>query len=159
MNGLEWRGGQKKEPESSTARQTLKYLMNHARSKRSINIYTSQEMTYMNRLFKKKWLVVCIALFCSVLWGSAFPVLKLSYEEIQMAPDDTIAKLVFAGMRFLLAGLIILIGLFIFNRRHLFVTKRQFLFLIILGIIQTGLQYYFFYNGLAKVSGMQGAIL
>ncbi|PAV31223.1 EamA family transporter [Virgibacillus profundi] len=113
----------------------------------------------MDILFKKKWLVVLIAVFCSILWGSAFPVLKVSYEEIQMAADDTIAKLVFAGMRFLLAGLIILVGLFFFNRRHLFVTKRQFLFLIILGIIQTGLQYYFFYNGLAKVSGMQGAIL
>lgn len=113
----------------------------------------------MDILFKKKWLVVCIAVFCSILWGSAFPVLKVSYEEFQMAPDDTIAKIVLAGLRFLLAGLIILIGLFFTSRRHLKLTKRRFLFLVILGIIQTGLQYYFFYNGLAKVSGMQGAIL
>lgn len=113
----------------------------------------------MDQIFKKKWVVVCTAIFCSILWGSAFPVLKVSYDELQMATDDTIAKIVFAGMRFLMAGLILLVGLLIFSRKRLIVTKKQFLFLIIFGIIQTALQYYFFYNGLARVSGMQGAIL
>lgn len=113
----------------------------------------------MESIFEKKWIVVLTAIFCSVLWGSAFPVLKVSYEELQMAPDDTIAKIVFAGMRFLLAGVIILIGMFISDRSKLLVTKRQAVFLFLFGILQTGLQYFFFYNGLAKVSGMQGAIL
>lgn len=110
-------------------------------------------------MLKRKWVVVCIAIFCSILWGSAFPVLKVSYEELQMAKDDTIAKIVFAGMRFLLAGLILLVGLIFSNPKKLFVTKRQILFLVIFGILQTSLQYFFFYNGLAEVSGMQGAIL
>ncbi|WP_249869240.1 DMT family transporter [Oceanobacillus saliphilus] len=113
----------------------------------------------MNNLFQNKWSVIAIAIFCSILWGSAFPVLKISYEELQMAPDDTIAKVVFAGWRFLLAGLIVLVGLLLTSPRHLLVTRRQIKVLIILGIFQTSLQYFFFYNGLAKVSGMQGAIL
>ncbi|WP_087974100.1 DMT family transporter [Oceanobacillus rekensis] len=113
----------------------------------------------MNNVFQNKWSVIGIAIFCSVLWGSAFPVLKISYEELQMAPDDTIAKVVFAGLRFLLAGLIVLVGLLLTSPRHLLVTRRQILVLIILGIFQTSLQYFFFYNGLAKVSGMQGSIL
>ncbi|MCG1028107.1 DMT family transporter [Virgibacillus halodenitrificans] len=113
----------------------------------------------MDGILKKKWVVVSIAIFCAILWGSAFPVLKVSYEELQMAPDDTIAKIVFAGWRFLMAGLILLIGMLFVNWRRLLVTKRQFMFLILFGIIQTALQYYFFYNGLGRVSGMQGAIL
>ncbi|MFU0789282.1 DMT family transporter [Cerasibacillus sp. JNUCC 74] len=113
----------------------------------------------MNQVLKNKWVVVGIAVFCSILWGSAFPVLKVSYEELQMAADDTIAKIVLAGMRFLLAGIMILVGLLIVNRKYLMVTKRQLFFLTIFGFIQTGLQYFFFYNGLANVSGMQGAIL
>ncbi|GGH68126.1 membrane protein [Compostibacillus humi] len=113
----------------------------------------------MNKLFQHKWSVIIIAVFCSILWGSAFPVLKVSYEELQMAPEDTMAKVVFAGMRFLLAGLIVLAGLLLTNRKHLFLTRRQFLVLLLLGVIQTALQYFFFYNGLAKVTGMQGAIL
>ncbi|GAB3044520.1 DMT family transporter [Virgibacillus ainsalahensis] len=113
----------------------------------------------MDHILKKKWVVASIAIFCSILWGSAFPVLKISYEELQMAPDDTIAKVVFAGWRFLLAGVILLVGLFFVNKKQLMVTPRQLMFLMLFGLIQTALQYYFFYNGLAKVSGMQGAIL
>src|SRR5699024_10381078 len=113
----------------------------------------------MKGLFQNKWSVIGIAVFCSILWGSAFPVLKVSYEELQMAPDDTIAKIVFAGGRFLLAGLIVLSILLLMHARSILVTRRQFMVLIILGVVQTTLQYYFFYNGLAKVTGTQGSIL
>ncbi|AXI10476.1 EamA/RhaT family transporter [Oceanobacillus zhaokaii] len=113
----------------------------------------------MKSIYEKKWAVILIAIFCSILWGSAFPVLKISYEELQMAADDTIAKMVLAGMRFLLAGLMILVGLIITNPKRLLVTRRQIPVLILLGIFQTTVQYYFFYNGLANVTGMQGAIL
>ena len=113
----------------------------------------------MNILFQKKWSVVLIAVFCSLLWGSAFPVLKVSYVEFQIAAEDVSAKIVFAGMRFLLAGILVLAFLFISNRKYLLVTKKQFIVLMILGLIQTALQYFFFYNGLANVTGMQGAIL
>ncbi|WP_210766927.1 DMT family transporter [Cerasibacillus terrae] len=113
----------------------------------------------MKKILTTKWIVISIAVFCSILWGSAFPVLKISYTEMQMAADDTIAKIVLAGMRFLLAGLMLLVGLIIFQRKALSVTKRQVRFLVLFGVIQTALQYYFFYNGLANTSGMQGAIL
>lgn len=113
----------------------------------------------MKRIFQNKWSVIGIAILCSILWGSAFPVLKIGYEELQMAPDDPIAKIVFAGMRFLLAGLMIIIPMLLINRKALFVGRKQISVLIWLGIIQTALQYYFFYNGLGNVSGMQGAIL
>ncbi|MFC2947756.1 DMT family transporter [Virgibacillus sediminis] len=113
----------------------------------------------MKSIFENKWAVIGIAVFCSILWGSAFPVLKISYEEMQMAPDDPVAKIVFAGIRFLLAGLILLAGLLVTSRRHLLVTRKQVPVLVLFGIMQTSIQYYFFYNGLAQVSGMQGAIL
>ena len=113
----------------------------------------------MKGIFEKKSSVIAIAVFCSVLWGSAFPVLKVSYEELQMAPDDIIAKIVFAGLRFLLAGVIVLVFLLFIRPKNILVTRRQFIVLIILAVVQTSLQYFFFYNGLAKVSGMQGAIL
>ncbi|QHS23159.1 DMT family transporter [Virgibacillus sp. MSP4-1] len=113
----------------------------------------------MKGILQNKWSVIAIAVFCSILWGSAFPVLKISYVEMQMAADDIIAKIVFAGMRFLLAGLIVLLFLVVMNPSSILVSRKQFTVLIILGIVQTALQYFFFYNGLAKVSGMQGAIL
>ncbi|WP_246366939.1 DMT family transporter [Paraliobacillus salinarum] len=113
----------------------------------------------MNKLLMKPHIAIAIAIFCSVLWGSAFPVLKISYSELQMAPDDVIAKMVFAGIRFLLAGIMVLVWLAFMDAKRIKVTKRQLLVLVLLGVIQTALQYYFFYNGLAVVSGMKGSIL
>jgi drug/metabolite transporter (DMT)-like permease len=107
----------------------------------------------------KPSIAISVAIFCSVLWGSAFPVLKVSYDELQMSADDVVAKMVFAGLRFLLAGLLVLIFLFFMNRSAIKITKKQFGILLVLGVIQTAFQYYFFYNSLARVTGMQGAIL
>lgn len=113
----------------------------------------------MKKYLTNKWVVISVAIFCAILWGSAFPVLKIGYAEMQMQSDDTSAKVVFAGLRFLLAGLILLIFLAITNRKALKVTKRQLPVLLLFGFVQTALQYYFFYNGLARTSGMQAAIL
>jgi drug/metabolite transporter (DMT)-like permease len=110
-------------------------------------------------LFQNKWGVLGIAIICTFLWGSAFPVLKISNIEFQIAPSDPVAQIVFAGVRFLLAGVILLTFLFITNRKQLLVKRSHLFILIFLGIMQTAVQYFFFYNGLSKVSGMQGAIL
>ena len=118
-----------------------------------------EEMKKLQRMFQKKWSVIGIAIFCSVLWGSAFPVLKISNQELQLPANEPIAQIVFAGIRFLLAGIMILSLVFITNRKLLFVKRKQFFILMLLGFIQTAVQYFFFYNGLEKVSGMQGAIL
>ncbi|MGM8213179.1 DMT family transporter [Virgibacillus sp. W0430] len=113
----------------------------------------------MNRFLTNKWIVAIIAVFCSILWGSAFPVLKISYTELQMPPDDSMAKIAFAGMRFFLAGILLIFGMLLLNRKALFVTRRQVPVLIIFGVVQTVLQYFFLYNGLSKTSGMQASIL
>ena len=63
----------------------------------------------IKKFFTKKHYVSLIAIFCSLLWGSAFPVLKVSYEEIGLKADDLYAKVVFAGMRFCLASVLLFI--------------------------------------------------
>ncbi|WP_147534704.1 DMT family transporter [Bacillus marasmi] len=113
----------------------------------------------MTNIFQNKWAVIVLAIICCLLWGSAFPVLKISYGELQMTSGDVSAQIVFAGMRFLLAGLILIVFLFITNRKVLLVKRSSIMILLLFGVIQTAVQYFFFYNGLSKVSGMQGAIL
>jgi len=109
-------------------------------------------------LTNKYWVVV-IALFCAVLWGSAFPVLKVSYVELGIAPDNRSAIIVLAGIRFFLAALIIF-GLLVVGIRQSPKVKWKMLpQLFLLGLLQISLQYFFFYNGLAHTTGMKGAIL
>ncbi len=113
----------------------------------------------MDSIFKNKKYVPLLALVACILWGSAFPVLKISYQELNMAPMDYNSKIVFAGMRFFLASMFLfLMTIFIF-KKSIKITLKDFGYLFLLGLLQTSLQYFFFYNGLANTSGMKGAIL
>jgi len=109
-------------------------------------------------LTNKYWVIV-IALFCAVLWGSAFPVLKVSYAELGMAPDDRYAIIVLAGIRFFIASLLIFALIVVGIRQSPKVKIAMLPQLFLLGLLQISLMYFFFYNGLAHTSGMKGAIL
>jgi len=111
------------------------------------------------QLLTNKFWAGCIAIFCSILWGSAFPVLKISYVELGIALDDLAAKIVFAGMRFLLSAIILLGMMMIINRKKLKLRVTYIPYVFTLGILSTSLQYFFFYNGLSNTSGMKAAIL
>jgi len=40
------------------------------------------------KILTNKYGAALTAIFCSVLWGSAFPVLKVTYEEMLFSPED-----------------------------------------------------------------------
>lgn len=111
------------------------------------------------RYLTNKYYVIAIAVFCCILWGSAFPVLKVSYSELRMLPNDMSGKIVLAGIRFLIAAIMIFLLLIVFMKKSVKITKKQLKTLLILGILQTSLQYFFFYNGLAHTSAIKGAVL
>jgi len=91
---------------------------------------------------------------CASLWGSAFPVIKNSFETLGL--ESYGEQLIFAGSRFVLAGLFV----FPFCRRRissLLSAPRWKLLAVILG--QTYFQYLFFYYGLSISTGTLGALL
>ncbi|EHK0945285.1 DMT family transporter [Citrobacter farmeri] len=110
-------------------------------------------------LFARKNVVWLSAAFCCLLWGSAYPAIKSGYEIFQIASDDIPSKIVFAGYRFLFAGLLLLL-LAIAQRKPIGrLSSRQFGQLTLLGMTQTSLQYIFFYIGLAFTTGVKGSIM
>ncbi len=113
----------------------------------------------MKDLIKNKKYAYMVALFCMLLWGSAFPVLKISYQELNMLPEDNMSRMYFAGIRFLLAGLLVLVYSLAFKRQEIKESKIDWKFLIFLGFLQTTLQYLFFYIAVANTSGVKSSIL
>ncbi len=112
------------------------------------------------KTWQKRSVIAVVATICGLLWGSAFPVLKISYLELQMAPDDIYAKMVFAGIRFLLAGCMILIFTRIRHKKVILgEMKGYWLAILGMGVLGTTLQYFFFYNGLAHTSGVTSSII
>lgn len=107
---------------------------------------------------KKPIIVAILALISCLLWGSAFPVVKVGYELFNIAASDTYSKIVFAGYRFFLAG--ILIFLFCIARgKSLKLTRSGFKKVLLLGLLQTTINYTFFYIGVSNTSGTIGSII
>jgi len=103
--------------------------------------------------------VVALALLCCLLWGSSYPAIKTGYAWFGISRNDIPAQLVFAGWRFLGAGLILLAWA-VATRKVIWGlgpgAGRQ---LVVLGLAQTTLQYVFFYVGLAHTTGVKGSIM
>lgn len=110
--------------------------------------------------FLQKTLVVALlAAICTFLWGSAFPCIKIGYRLFDIPSDNTYTQILFAGIRFTLAGILtILIGS-VLNRELLVPKKKSIPNIIKLSMFQTVLQYIFFYMGLARTSGVKSSII
>ncbi len=110
-------------------------------------------------MLKKKSIVCIIALFCNLLWGSAFPAIKTGYNLFAIASDDTASQVFFAGIRFFLAGILTLIIGSVAEKKPLIPQKKDITPILILSLFQTILQYLFFYIGLANTSGVKASVI
>ncbi|NDO83017.1 EamA family transporter [Citrobacter sp. NCU1] len=117
------------------------------------------DVTHQPPLFARKNVVYLSAAFCCLLWGSAYPAIKSGYEIFQIATDDIPSKIVFAGYRFLFAGLLLLLLALMQRKPIARLSPQQFGQLTMLGLTQTSLQYIFFYIGLAFTTGVKGSIM
>ncbi len=109
-------------------------------------------------LYQDRRFVIGMAVLCCFLWGSAFPAIKGGYALLHVAKSDTAAQMLFAGWRFLAAGLILLV-LAAIGRKPLVPPRDQIAKVVGLGVVQTTLQYVFFYVGLAHATGVKSSIM
>lgn len=103
--------------------------------------------------------MICACLIACFLWGSAFPCVKIGYALFGIAAADTASIIMFAGVRFTLAGLLVVIALSIVRRKPFLPEKRDLKDICILSLFQTILQYLFFYVGLAHAAGVTSSII
>lgn len=108
---------------------------------------------------KNIWVVCFLAVVCNALWGSAFPFIKIGYRLFAIDSDDTGTQILFAGIRFFLSGLMTIGAASIFNKRILKPKKESAIPILKLAMMQTVIQYWFFYMGLAHTSGVKSSII
>lgn len=107
----------------------------------------------------KTGVIVALALVATILWGSAYPCIKLGYEWFGMAAEDIPAKFLFAGIRFALAGLLTLAFGTVSGKKFPVPKKENIPGILALSLVLTMLHYIFFYIGLANTTGVKGAIV
>ncbi|MFV0364119.1 MAG: DMT family transporter [Suipraeoptans sp.] len=111
----------------------------------------------MRDKFKNPIVVGMLALLCCMLWGSAFPCIKIGYQMFEI--DGVGSQVLFAGYRFFLSGIFTFIIGCVLEKRVLTMKKSSVLPVFGQGILQTTLQYIFFYIGLAGTTASKGSII
>lgn len=111
-------------------------------------------------IFQRRLWVVIFALSIAVAWGWAFPLLKLGFDEFGIAQDMTASKILFAGLRFATAGIIILIIAAATGKSFkVSASSWAWPYIICFALLNTTLHYTFFYIGLSNSAGARAAIL
>ena len=104
------------------------------------------------------WFVTLSALLCCALWGSATPFIKIGYS-LMLPQKDPASTILFAGIRFLTAGVITILIYSVGRRKILYPQKENLGRVLKISCFQTVIQYIFFYIGLANTTGVKGTIL
>ena len=103
--------------------------------------------------------VIGFTFIACFLWGSAFPCIKIGYRLFGIPAGDSASQLLFAGIRFFLAGLMV-IGVASFQKKKFAAPSAAGIpKVLILALLQTAGQYFFFYIGLAHASGVSSSII
>jgi len=113
-----------------------------------------------NSIWNRTWFIVLIATICCLLWGSAFPCIKIGYRLFNIPAYSAATQILFAGIRFALSGVMVILAGSVLNKKFLFPNSLKSFFLcLFLSFFQTIGQYVFFYIGLAHTTGSNGAIV
>ena len=111
------------------------------------------------KTFSKTWVVCICAIFCCILWGSAFPCVKIGYKLFEIDTSSPQSLILFAGTRFSLAGALVIAFGSVSKRKFLIPKAKNWWCVAIVALFQTALQYTFFYIGLANCTGVKSSVL
>ncbi|WP_454193795.1 DMT family transporter [Paenibacillus sp. Marseille-Q7038] len=104
--------------------------------------------------------IVVSSAVATLLWGSAMPVIKKGYAALDIEAGNISEQWLFAGYRFTLAGMLLVLFHYLFQRKKSGSEQRiRKGRLGRLALIQTFLQYLLLYVGLSYSTGIQGSII
>ena len=96
---------------------------------------------------------------CCLLWGSAIPCIKIGYGLFDVTSTDPASQLLFAGIRFSIAGAMVIAGMSVARRQFLRPASPDIRPIALLALFQTIGQYVFYYLGLSRASGVTTSIV
>ncbi|MBD7911205.1 MULTISPECIES: DMT family transporter [Clostridium] len=113
----------------------------------------------IEKIFTNRKYIILLAILCTFLWGSAYPAIKLGYDVFGIGSDESFLKLIFAGYRFLIAGIILIVIQKLMGKSIMPKSIGDFKKITLLGAIYTLMQYVFLYIGMTNTTGVKSSIL
>ncbi len=100
-----------------------------------------------------------LAFLCALGWSLAYPLIKLGYEKMEIMPDDLGGKVLFAGVRFFVAGLLVMVFCLVNKNDMRIKDGESFKILLFFALVNTSLHYLFSYIGLSFMTSSRSTIL
>ncbi len=120
---------------------------------------TIQDRTAPTSIFQQPMWVALFALTAATAWGWAYPLIKIGFNEYGITQAMTGSKILFAGIRFCLSGLIVLAIARATHRSFRTRSKAAWLYIAAYAMLNTTIHYFCFYIGLSHSEGSRAAIL
>lgn len=108
-------------------------------------------------LLTNPFVLAVIACFCCALWGSATPFIKIG-SKLMLNDGSVASTMLFAGIRFFLAGVIVIIYDSIARRKIIYPKTNNLIKIAWVALFQTVIQYVFFYIGVANTTAVKATL-
>ena len=116
-------------------------------------------MNIIRKLSKHPIFSILLALVVCALWGSLFPFIKLGYDAFGISGTDVPALLLFAGIRFIISGVVMLIIFSLGDKKLLLPTRRSLTPVLGVALFTIVLHYTFTYWALTLGESSKSAII
>ena len=113
----------------------------------------------MEKIFRDNRYKSILAMLCALGWSLAYPLIKIGYQEFRIDGIDLGSKILFAGIRSFFAGVLVLVFCGCRKIKMEMQRKQDYLWLLLLAVVNTSLHYMFAYIGLGYNSSARSTIL
>jgi drug/metabolite transporter (DMT)-like permease len=115
-------------------------------------------MDNTEKIFTNRYLIVLFAMIAVFAWSCAFPFIKIGFSQFGISSADTWSKALFAGIRFFFAGILLIVFARLRGIKQERISGNTLMWLLLFGLVNTALHYFFFYLGVSYSTGSRSAI-
>lgn len=112
-----------------------------------------------NNIFSNKIAVVIWAAVVSMFWGTLFPMIKIGYRAFAIDNSQVASILLFAGIRFLISGIILVFVYSVKNKKLEVPSGNKLVAVLSVSMLTVVLHYAFTYLGLSLADSSKSSLL
>ena len=112
-----------------------------------------------SNIFSNKVTTVLLAVVVSILWGTLFPMIKIGYKVFEIDNTEVASILLFAGVRFLISGIILVVADSKKNRKFIFPNIDKFKCVCLVSLLTVVIHYALTYTGLSLADSSKSSVL
>ena len=112
-----------------------------------------------SNIFSNKVTAVLLAAAVSILWGTLFPMIKIGYKVFEIDNTEVSSILLFAGVRFLISGLMLVAADSKKNRKFELPDIDKFKSICIVSLLTVVVHYALTYTGLSLAESSKSSVL